>query len=131
MFVAVFLQSLVFVAVFSSNTTESCKVVFSLFFLSSMIYNYRAYNTAMKTKAFAIRHFVVIVISLYFHILFSPVVAAPHNANRFKMSPLQEPESSILAPRKTQSCTISTFSPSNTNSSISSVDIALVFFRFR
>ena len=59
------------------------------------------YSTTGKANAFTILHFVVIVISLYFHILFSPVIAALPNANRLKMSPLQEPESSILAPRKT------------------------------
>ena len=32
-----------------------------------------------------------------FHFLFSPVIAALPNADRLKMSPLQEPESSILA----------------------------------
>ena len=89
------------------------------------------YSTTGKTNAFTILHFVVIVIYLSFHILFSPVIAALPNANRLKISPLQEPESSILAPRKTKSRTISTFSPSNSNSSISSVDMTLVFFRFK
>ena len=89
------------------------------------------YSTTGKTNAFTILHFVVIVLSLSFHILFSPVTAALPNANRLKSSPLQEPESSILAPMKTKSRTISTFSPSNSNSSISSVDMTLVFFRFK
>ena len=71
------------------------------------------YSTTVKTNAFTILHFVVIVISLSFHILLSPVIAALPNANRLKMSPLHEHESSILAPRKTKSRTISTFSPSN------------------
>ena len=61
------------------------------------------YSTAGKTNAFTILHFVVIVISLSFHILFSPVIAALPNANRLKKFPLQEPESSILAPRKIKS----------------------------
>ena len=89
------------------------------------------YSTTGKTNAFTILHFVVIVISLSFHILFSPVIAALPNANRLKISPLHEPESSILAPKKTKSRTTSTFSPSNSNSYISSVDMALVFFRFK
>ena len=89
------------------------------------------YSTTGKTNAFTILHFVVIVISLSFHILFSPVIAALPNANRLKIDPLHEPESSILAPRRTQSRTMSTFSPSNSNSSISSVYMALVFFRFK
>ena len=55
-------------------------------------------------------------ISLSFHFLFSTVIAALPNANRLQMSPLQEPESSILAPRETKSRTIYTFSPSNSNS---------------
>ena len=63
------------------------------------------YSSTGKTNAFTILHFVVIVISLSFHILISPVIAAPPNANRLTMSPLQEPESSILAPRKTTSRT--------------------------
>ena len=88
------------------------------------------YSTTGNTNAFTIRNFVVIVVYLSFHILFSPVIAALTNANRLKISPLQEPESSILAPRKTTSRTVSTFSPSNTNHSISSVDMTLVFFRF-
>ena len=67
------------------------------------------YSTTGKTNAFTILHF---VISLSFHILFSPVIAALPDANRLKMSPLQEPESSILAPRKTKSRTTPTFSPS-------------------
>ena len=57
------------------------------------------YSTTGKTNAFTILHFVVIVISLSFHILFSPVIAALPNANRLKISPLHEPESSILAIR--------------------------------
>ena len=90
------------------------------------------YSTTGKTNAFTILHFVVIVISLSFHILFSPVIAALPNANRLKFFLYsQEPESSILAPMKTKSCTVSTFSPSNSNSSISSVDMTLVFFRFK
>ena len=88
------------------------------------------YCTTGKTNAFTILQFVGIVISLSFHILFRPVIAALPNANRLKISPLQEPESSILVPRKTQSRTISTFSPPNLNSFISSVHMTLVFFRF-
>ena len=61
-------------------------------------------------------NFVVIVISLSFHILVSPVIATLPNANRLKISPLQGPESSILAPRKTKSRTTPTFSPSISNS---------------
>ena len=53
------------------------------------------YSTTGKTNAFTILHFVVSVISLTFHILFSPVIAALPNANRLKISPLQEPESSF------------------------------------
>ena len=86
------------------------------------------YSTTGKTNAFTILNFVVIVIYLYFHILFSPVIAALPNANRFKSSPLQEPESSILAPRKIKSHTTPTFTPSTSNSSISSVDMTLFFF---
>ena len=89
------------------------------------------YSTTGKTNAFTSLHFVVIVIALSFHILFSPVIAALPNANRLKISPLQEPKSSILAPRKTKSRTTHTFSPSTSNSPISSVDMTLVFFRFR
>ena len=85
------------------------------------------YSTTGNTNAFTILHFFVIVISLSFHILFSPVIAALPNANRLKISPLQEPESSILAPRKTKSRTTPTFSPSTSISSISSVDMTLVF----
>ena len=88
------------------------------------------YSTTGNTNAFIILHFVVIVISLSFHILFSPVIAALPNANHLKISRLQEPELSILAPRKTKSCT-TTFSPSTSNSSISSIDMTLVFFRFK
>ena len=88
------------------------------------------YSTTGKTNAFTILHFVV-NISLSFHILFSPVIAALPNANRLKISPLQEPESSILAPRTTKSRTTPTFSPSTSNSPISSVDMKLVFFRFK
>ena len=61
-----------------------------------------------ETNAFNILHFVVIVISLSFHILFSPVIAALPNANRLTIYPLHEPESSILALRKTKSRTIFT-----------------------
>ena len=89
------------------------------------------YSTTAKTNAFTILHVVVIVISLSFHISFSPVNAALPNANRLKISPLQEPESSILAPRKTKSRTISTFSQSYSNSSISLVDTTMVFFWFK
>ena len=89
------------------------------------------YSTTGKTNAFNILHFVVIFISLSFHILFSPVIAALPNANRLKISPLQEPESSILAPRMTKSRTTPTFSPSTSNYFISSVDMTLVFFRFK
>ena len=89
------------------------------------------YSTTGNTNAFIILHFVVIVISLSFHTLLSPVIAALPNANRLKISPLQEPESSILAPRKTKSRTTPTFSPSTSNSSISSVDTTLFFFRFK
>ena len=89
------------------------------------------YSTTGKTNAFTILHFVVIVISLSFHILFSPVIATLPNANRLKMSHVQEPESPILAPRKTKSRTISTFSPSTSNSPISSIDMTLVFFSFK
>ena len=63
------------------------------------------YSCTGKTNAFTILHFFVFVISLSFHILFSPVIAALPNVNRLKSSPLQEPESSILAPRKTKSRT--------------------------
>ena len=62
------------------------------------------YSTTRETNAFTILHVVVIVISLYFHMLFSPVIAALPNVNRLKISPLQELESSMLAPRKTHSC---------------------------
>ena len=51
------------------------------------------YSTTGKTNAFTILHVVVIVIFLSFHILVSPVIAALPNANRLKMSPLEEPES--------------------------------------
>ena len=89
------------------------------------------YNTNVKTIAFTILHFVVIVIILSFYILFSPVIAALPNANRLKIAPLQEPDYSIMAPRKTKSRILSTSSPSNSNYSISSVDMTLVFFRFK
>ena len=68
-----------------------------------------------KIIAFIILHFVVIVIDLSFHILFSPVTAALPNTNRLQISPLQELEFSMLAPRKTTSRAISTFSTSNSN----------------
>ena len=74
------------------------------------------YSTIGTTNAFTILHFVVIVICVSFHILLTPAFAALPNVNRLKMTPLQEPDlpaSSILAPRKTKSHTISTFSPSN------------------
>ena len=85
----------------------------SILFLSAsvIVQNAQPYSTTGKTNAFTLLHFVVIVISLSFPILFSPVIAALPNANRIKISPLQEPESSILAPRKTQSRTTPTFSP--------------------
>ena len=90
------------------------------------------YSTTGKTNAFTILHFVVIVISLSFHILSSPVIATLPNANRLKMSPLQEPESSMVAPRKIKYRRPTTpVSPSTSHSSISSVDMILVFFRFK
>ena len=52
------------------------------------------YSIIGNTNAFTILHFVVIVISLSFHILFRHVIAALPNTNRLKISPLQEPESS-------------------------------------
>ena len=42
-------------------------------------------STTGKTNAFTILHFVVIVISLSFHMLFSPVIAVLSNANRPKI----------------------------------------------
>ena len=104
----------------------------SIILLSALliVQDSQPYSTTGKTNAFTILHYDVIVISLSFHILFSPIIAALPNANRLKISPLQEPESSILAPRKMKSCTTPTFSPSTSNSSISSVDMILVFFRF-
>ena len=55
------------------------------------------------------------------------IVAMPNQSSQNFSFEIPEPESSMLAPRKT----ISTFSPSNSNSSISSVDMTLVFFRFK
>ena len=51
------------------------------------------YSTTGKTNAFTILNLVVIVIYVSFQIVFNPVIAALPNANRLKMSPLQEPES--------------------------------------
>ena len=96
---------MVILAVFSSTTTQSWQVFFSAFLI---VQDSQPHSTTGKTNAFNILHFVVIVKSLSFHIWFSPVIAALPNANRLKMYPLHEPESSILAPRKTQSRTIST-----------------------
>ena len=110
---------------------HNSKLSILLLSLFLIVQDSQPYSTTGKTNAFTILHFVVIVISLSFHILFSPVIAALPNANPLKISPLQEPESSILAPRKAKSRTISTFSPSNSNSYISSVDMTLVFFRFK
>ena len=58
------------------------------------------YSTTGKTNASTILHFVVIVISLSFHILFSPVIAALPNANRLKISPLRDKFSDLNMLRK-------------------------------
>ncbi len=66
----------------------------SILLLSAFLIGHdsQPYSTTGKTNALTILHLVVIVISLSFHILFSPVIAALPNANRLKMSPLQEPD---------------------------------------
>ena len=65
-------------------------------------------------------------LQFFFPLLFLGLSSRIHNHTA-----LLEKLMHFLAPRKTTSCTISTFSPSNSRSSISSVDITLVFFRFK
>ena len=85
----------------------------------------QSYNTTGNTNALGptIRHFVVNVMYSSSRTLFCHAIVVLPNAYRLRMSPLglheSSLESSLLTTTKTGSRTISTLSPSNTNSLLS------------
>ena len=82
-----------FVAISSSTTTHSYQFFFYLYALPSLIHYHITALVTGETTAFTNRHFVVIVISSYLHILLSIVIAALPNANRLNISTLGVPTS--------------------------------------
>ena len=113
---------------FAVHNSKLSIILLSAFLI---VHDSQPYSTTGKTNAFTILHFVAIVIALYFHILLAlslplclkPIVSKCHlyrnPSLQFWDRGRQNPVLLLLSP------------PSTSNSSISSVDMTSVFFRFK